>query len=70
MSAEGLETKLSFAGGAEEAVPVCFVYNGYSTTSATHTLVACGFDDIVYDRGSCDVINSDAVWGRLGRESV
>ena len=44
--AESLEMELSLSGEAEEAVPVCFVQNGYSTSSATHTLVACNFGDI------------------------
>ena len=67
--AEGLEIELPFPGGAEEAVP-CFVQNGYSTSSATHTLVACEFGDIDQNRGSHDVISSDVVWRRLGRENV
>ena len=70
MAAEGLEIELPFPGGAEEAVPVCFVQNGYNTSSATHTLVACEFGDIDQNRGSHDVISSDVVWRRLGRESV
>ena len=40
MVAEGLEIKLPFPGGAEWAIPVRFVENGYRTTSAAHTLVA------------------------------
>ena len=70
MVAEGLEIELSFPGGAEEAVPVRFVRNDYIASSTTHTLVACGFADIHQNQGSCDVISSDVVWRRLGRESV
>ena len=40
MVAEGLEIKLLFPGGAAEAIPVCFMENGYITTPATHILVA------------------------------
>ena len=40
MAAEGLEMNLLLLGGAENAIPVCFVKNGYITISATHTLVA------------------------------
>ena len=67
---EGLEIELPFPGGADESVPVCFVQNGYSTSSATHTLVVCDFDDLDQNRGSCDVISSDVIWRRLGREIV
>ena len=67
---EGLEIELPFPGWAEESVLVCFVQNGYSTSSATHTLVACDFGDIDQNRGSCDVISSDVIWRRLGHESV
>ena len=71
VAAEGLEIKLAFPGGTEEAVPVSFVQNGYGTTSTTHTLVACDSDDIDQDRRGGDVIiSSDVVWRRLGRESV
>ena len=67
MVAEGLEIELPFPGGAEEAVPVCSVQKGYSTSSATHTLVACDFGDIDQNRGSCDVISSDVVWRKRVR---
>ena len=40
MVAKGSEIKLLFSGGAEEAIPVCFVEYGHIATSATHTLVA------------------------------
>ena len=43
MVAEGLEIKLPFPGGAEKAIPVCSVENGYRITSAAHTLAACKF---------------------------
>ena len=61
--AEGLEIKLPFPGGAEEAIPVCFVKNGYCTTSAAHTLEACNFGNVDEDRRSCNVVRSDVVWG-------
>ena len=70
MVTEGLEIEFPFPGGAEESVPVCFVQNGYSTSSTTHTLVACDFGDLDHNRGSCGVVSSDVVWRRLGRESV
>ena len=46
MVAEGLEIKFSFPCGAECAILVCFVENGYRTTSAAHTLVACNFGNV------------------------
>ena len=46
MVAEGLEIKLPFPGGAEYTIPVCFVENGYRTTSAAHTLGACNFGNV------------------------
>ena len=46
MVPEGLDIKLPFPGGAEYAIPVCFVENGYRTTSAAHTLVACNFGNV------------------------
>ena len=46
MVAEGLEIKLSFPGGAEYAIPVGFIENGYRTTSAAHTLVPCNFGNV------------------------
>ena len=46
MVAEGLEIKPPFPGGAEYAIPVCFVENGYRTNSAAHTLVACNFGNV------------------------
>ena len=70
MVTEGLEIELPFPGEAEEAVPVCFVQNGYSTYSATDTPMACDFGDLVQNRGRCNVISSDVVWRRLGCESV
>ena len=67
---EGLDIKLPFPGGAEEAVPVCFAQNGLGTSSAMHTLVACNFGDIDQSRESCDVISSDVVRRQLDRDSV
>ena len=68
MTSGGLEIKLAFPGGAEETVPASSIQNGYDTTSATHTLLACGFGDIDQDRWGGDVISNDVVLGRLSRE--
>ena len=46
MVVEGLEIKLPFPCRAEQAIPVRFIENGYRTTSAAHTLVACNFGNI------------------------
>ena len=58
--AEGLEIKLPFPGGAEYAIPVCFVENGYRTTSAAHTLVTCTFGNVDKDRGVA--MSSEVTW--------
>ena len=42
----GMEIKLPFPGGAEYAIPVCFVENGYRTTPAAHALMACNFGNV------------------------
>ena len=46
MVAEGLEIKFPFPCGAEYAILVCFVENGYCTTSAAHTLMAGNFGNV------------------------
>ena len=67
---EGLEVKFTFPGGAEESVPVSFIQNSNGAASTAHTLVSSGFGDVEQYWGYGDVIGSDVIWGRLGRESV
>ena len=45
------------------AVLVCLVQNCYSATSATHTLVTCGFGDIDQDWLGGNVVSGDVVRG-------
>ena len=68
MVAEGLNIKLAPPCGAEDSVPVCFVQDGYGTTS--HTLVACYFGDIDQDWAGGDIIGCDMVWRQLSRKVV
>ena len=65
MGVEGLEIKLAFPSGAEETVQVCLVQNGYGTTSATHTLVACDFGDIDQNWWGSNAVSGDVVRGDL-----
>ena len=67
---EGLAVKFTFPGGAEESVPVSFIQNGDGAASTPHTLVSSVFGDVEQYWGCGDVIGSDVIWGRLGRESV
>ena len=67
---EGLEVKFTFPCGAEESVPVGFIQNGNGAASTAHTLVSSDFGDAYQCWGCGDVIGSDVIWGRFGRESV
>ena len=67
---ESLEVKFTFPCGAEESVPVSFIQNGNGAASTPHTLVSSDFGDVEQYWGCGDVIGSDVVWRRFGRESV
>ena len=67
---ESLEVKFTFPCGAEESVPVSFMQNGNGAASTARILVSSEFGDVEQYWGCGDVIGSDVVWGRFGRESV
>ena len=67
---EDLEVEFTSPGGAEVPVPVRFIQNGNGTASIAYTPVSGDFGDVEPYWGYGDVISSDVIWGRFGRESV
>ena len=70
VASESLEVKFAFPCGSKESVPVSFIQNGDGAASTAHTLVSSDFGDVEQYWGCGNVIGSDVVWGRFGRESV
>ena len=67
---ESLEVKFTFPCGEEDSVPASFIQNGNGAASTAHTLVSNDFGIVEQYWGCGDVIGSDVVWGRFGRENV
>ena len=70
VTSESLEVKFTFPCGSNESVPVNFIQNGNGAASTAHTLVSDDFGDVEQYWGCGDVIGSNVVRGRFGRESV
>ena len=70
VTSESLEVTFTFPCGSKESVPVSFIQNGDGAASTAHTLVSSDFGDVEQYWGCGNVIGSDVVWGRFGRESV
>ena len=70
VTSKSLEVKFTFPCGAKESVPVSFIQNGNGAASTAHTLVSSDFGDVEQYWGCGDVIGSNVLWGRFGRESV
>ena len=69
-TSESLEVKFTFPCGSKESVPVGFIQNGDGAASTAHTLVSSDFGDVEQYWGCGDVIGSNVVRGRFGRECV
>ena len=70
VTSESLEVKFPFPCGSKESVRVSFIQNGDGAASTAHTLVSSDFGDVEQYWGCGNVLGSNVVWGRFGRESV